>query len=214
METLYHVLFVALLTLLFVGGAKFDAWFKNRAIAALRAEYDEKLRDAEAARREIENDHAASHVKMIKKLEGSHEQQLAERDRTIADLRQEVEGLKASWQEHEKLLAQFKGATGADTPTLVLNLMELNHKLNQALLAQWDGVEQKLRRDLERTRDEVGALLAAARADLEKAGHEVAALVGGKIPPEVRQQVLAALTSGRLTPGGGDPATPLLENKP
>ncbi len=200
METLQQILFLGIMVVLFVLGAKVDAWWRKREFDRVRTDYERQIADLKNEKERHATTLAESGFKQLQQQQRLYDTQIAEKDQQLQQLQRDLEAMKSSWQDHDKVLAEFKGATGAEAPTLIFKLVQLNQKLSSALAERWDQIESRLDESLQTTSRQIREQLDRARTALQADSHEIAAILNTRIPEDVRRQVFAELSRSRSEP--------------
>jgi hypothetical protein len=173
---------------LFALGGKVVIYFKNREITLIKEKYEQEIG---SIRHEQENVRAAisdDMFKQNKRTEEHYQRKLAEKDRQIEDLVNEINELKAWKDDLAVKMAEFKGASQGTHQMLVYKLIDHNQKLNRALNEKWEKIEEDLSRELKMTLEKVKAMFTDAE-QLHRDGIEIISEYEARLPEDFKKKV-------------------------
>jgi acyl-CoA synthetase (AMP-forming)/AMP-acid ligase II len=188
MDPLHVIGLIIILTVLFALGGKVVIYFKNREITLIKEKYEQEIG---SIRHEQENVRAAisdDMFKQNKRTEEHYQRKLAEKDRQIEDLVNEINELKAWKDDLAVKMAEFKGASQGTHQMLVYKLIDHNQKLNRALNEKWEKIEEDLSRELKMTLEKVKAMFTDAE-QLHRDGIEIISEYEARLPEDFKKKV-------------------------
>lgn len=188
MDPIQVIVIVITMTVLFVLGGKVAFYFKNREIILIKEKHDQQIgsirQEQETVRAAISEDG----FKQIKRTEEHYQHKLSEKDQQIEELVEEIEALKLWKEEIGTKLATFEGASHGNQERLVFKLLEHNQKLNKALNAKWNAVEESLTNELISTRQKIKEMFAEAEK-LHGDGIDIISEYEARLPEDVKKKV-------------------------
>lgn len=188
MDPLHVIALIIILTVLFALGGKVVIYYKNREIALIKEKYEQEIslikQDHENMRVTISDEM----FKHNKRTEEHYQRKLAEKDRQIEDLLNEINELKAWKDELAIKMAEFKGASHGTHQMLLYKLIEHNQKLNRALNEKWEKIEENLSRELQITLEKLKEIFSDAE-QLHRDSIEIISEYEARLPEDFKKKV-------------------------
>ena len=188
MELVQVIGIILILTALFALGGKIALYFKNREISLVKENYERLLAERTKEQNSLRQSFSEDAFKQTQRLEEHYLQKLSLKEQEIKELLNELEAMQSWKSDLEIKFAKYEGAAQGSQQHIVIKLLDLNQKLNQALNAKWKNVEEHLVSELNTTLIKMKEIFSDAEK-MHRDGIEIIAEYESRLPDDIKKKV-------------------------